>query len=173
VSVQAQPKDYAAAIYDLAFETWSQQLGNIQKSLRADPSLRAAIEDPAKSTQDKLASLAQAVPGGLNADVRRFLGTLLEAGQFAQLDAILAEFDRMVRRRPERNVAQVVTAVPLTDAERGLLRAQLTERFGPDLEFQFEVDPSLIGGVYLRVGDKVIDGSVAGKLATLRERLAA
>ena len=173
MSVQAQPKDYAAAIYDLAFETWTQQLGNIQKSLRMDPSLRAAIEDPAKSTQDKLASLTQAVPGGLNADVRRFLGTLLEADQFAQLDAILAEFDRMVRRHPERKLAQVVTAVPLTDAERDLLRAKLADRFGPDLEFQFEVDASLIGGVYLRVGDKVIDGSVAGKLATLRERLAA
>ena len=53
------------------------------------------------------------------------------------------------------------------------MRAKLAERFGADLEFQFEVDASLIGGVYLRVGDQVIDGSVAGKLAALRDRLAA
>ena len=51
------------------------------------------------------------------------------------------------------------------------LRARLTDRFGAELEFQFEVDASLIGGVYLRVGDQVIDGTVAGKLAALRDRL--
>ena len=53
------------------------------------------------------------------------------------------------------------------------MRAKLADRFGSDLEFEFEVDASLIGGVYLRVGDQVIDGSVAGKLAALRDRLTA
>ena len=78
-----------------------------------------------------------------------------------------------MRRRPERKLAQVVTAVALDDAERRAMEARLTEQFGADLEFEYKVDKSLIGGVYLRVGDRVIDGSIAGKLAALRERLAA
>jgi F-type H+-transporting ATPase subunit delta len=173
VSVQAQPQDYAAAIYDLAFETWTQQLGNVQKALKKDATFRAALDDPGALPQDKLKLLERAVPGGLSEDVRKFLGTLLESGQFDQLDAILVEFDRLVRRRPERQLARVTSAVPLTADEQRALRAKLLDRFGADLEFQFEVDPSLLGGVYLRVGDQVLDGSVAGKLAALRDRLAA
>jgi F-type H+-transporting ATPase subunit delta len=173
VSVKARPQDYAAAFYDLAFEAWSRQLSAVQKAVKKDPSLRAALDDPRQAMPAKLALLAQAMPDGLREEVRKFLGTLLEAGQLGQLDAILAEFERLVRRRPERKLARVTSAVPLTEAEQEALRAKVTNRFGPDLEFQFNVDASLIGGVYLRVGDQVLDGSVAGKLAALRDELVA
>lgn len=173
MSVQARPKEYAAALYDLAFEAWIRQLGSVDQALNRDPSLRAAITDPTRSTQEKLALLAQAVSAEFPPDVRSFLGTLIEGGQLDQLDTILAEFERLVHRRAERTVVRVVSAVPLTPEERQALQARLVSRFGTDLEFQFEVDPSLIGGVYLRVGDEVIDGTVAGKLAALREHLAA
>ena len=73
----------------------------------------------------------------------------------------------------ERTRARVVSAVPLTGAEKETLQTKLAERFGPDLEFEFAVDPSLIGGIHLRVGDQVIDGTVAGKLAAMREHLTA
>lgn len=173
MSVQARPQDYAAAIYDLAFEPWLDQLGKVQRVVRSDATLRAALDDPQASPQVKLESLSQAVPEGLSANVRRFLGTLLEAGQLDQLDAIVLEFDHLVRRRPERSLARVTSAVPLTETERETLRAKLVSRFGSDLEFEFEVDTSLIGGIHLRVGDQVIDGSVSGKLAALRDRLTA
>ena len=173
MSVQARPQDYAAAIYDLAFESWLDQLGNVQRVLKGDAALRAALEDSQATTQDKLQSLNQAMPTPLTADVRRFLGTLVEAGQLDQLDAILLEFDLLVRRRPELQMARVTSAVPLTKAEQDAMRAKLADRFGADLEFEFDVDPALIGGVYLRVGDQVIDGSVSGKLAALRDRLTA
>jgi F-type H+-transporting ATPase subunit delta len=171
VSAQADPKEYAAAIYELAFEPWTRQLGNVDTALKKDPILRSAIQDPKTSARDKLQRLGQSVPGGLDPDVRKFLGTLLETGQVDQLSAILVEFEDLVRRRPERIIAQVVSAVPLAAQEKDTLRARLEHRFGPDLEFQFEVDPSLIGGVYLRIGDQVIDGTVAGKLSALRDHL--
>ena len=171
MSAQARPQDYAAAIYDLAFEPWLQQLGKVQGALRRDAELRMALDNPKNSAQDKLQMLGQAVPGGLMVEVRKFLGTLLEAGQLDDLDTILAEFDRLVHRRPERKLAQVTSAVPLTEDEQEAMRTRLAKRFGADLEFQFQVDASLIGGVYLRVGDQVIDGTVAGKLAALRDRL--
>ena len=173
MSVQARPKEYAAALYDLAFETWTQQLGAAEQALKRDPSLRAAVVDPARSAPVKLQELARAAGVEFHPDVRSFLGTLLEAGQLDQLGAILAEFERLVRRRAERTMARVVSAVPLTEAEKETLQARLAVRFGPDLEFEFAVDPSLIGGVYLRVGDQVIDGTVAGKLAAMREHLSA
>jgi F-type H+-transporting ATPase subunit delta len=173
VSVQARPQDYAAAIYDLALEPWLQQLGEIQTAVKRDASLRADLDDARLSTGEKLDRLGQALPAVVTGATRKFLGTLLEAGQIDQLDAILLELDRLARRRPERRLAQVTSAVPLTEAEEETMRAKLTERFGSDLEIQFEVDASLIGGVHLRVGDQVIDGSVAGKLAALRDHLTA
>jgi F-type H+-transporting ATPase subunit delta len=171
VSAQARPQDYAAAIYDLALETWQNQLGGIQVALQ-DAALRASLDDAA-STRDILQLLDAAVPGGLSDGPRKFLGTLLEARQLDLLDAILIELGKLVRRRPELTRARVASAVPLTGAEQDALRAKLVERFGADLEFDFEVDPDLLGGIRLQVGDQVIDGSVAGKLAALRDRLAA
>ena len=173
MSVQAQPKDYAAALYDLALEAWTQRLGSIQEALHKDATLRDALDDPSRSTQEKLEELDSSLPGGLDDQVRKFLGTLLEAGQFDQLNGIIVEFQKLASRRPERKVAEVTTAVALTAAEEDALRAKLAERFGSDLEFEFNVDATLIGGVHLRVGDRVIDGSVAGKLASLRDSLAA
>lgn len=173
MSTQARPKDYAAAIYELAFEAWLRQLQSVQQALGRDAALRSHVQDRSLPAAERLQRLEQAVEGGLDRQVRGFLGTLVEAGQTDMLGAIVAEFERLVSRRQERKLAQVVTAVALNDAERRAMEARLTEQFGPDLEFQYKVDKSLIGGVYLRVGDRVIDGSVAAKLAALRESLAA
>lgn len=173
MSTQARPKDYAAAIYELAFEAWLRQLKSVQQALAREAALRDYVQDLGRPVAERLQRLEQAVEGGLDRQVRGFLGTLLEAGQTDMLGDIVAEFERLVRRRPERKLAQVVTAVALDDAERKALEARLAAQFGPDLEFQYKVDKSLIGGVYLRVGDRVIDGSVAAKLAALRESLAA
>ena len=173
MSTQAQPKEYARAIYELALETWTRQLGQVQKALKGDSDLQAMLGDADASVSQKLSSLEAVVQGGLGEGVRKFLGTLLEAGQLGELGAILVELERLVSTEPERKQALVTSAVPLTSDEKEVLRAKLIERFGTELEFQFEVDSSVLGGIHLRVGDQVIDGTVAGKLARLRDRLVA
>jgi F-type H+-transporting ATPase subunit delta len=171
VSVQARPQDYAKAIYDLALELWTRQLEDVQRALNQDAGLRAAMEDRKIVVGERLKRLDRIVPEGMNEAVFKFLGTLLEAGQIDELDAILVELDRLAHHKPELKLAQVTSAVALTAAEQEDVRTRLIRRFGPDLEFRFEVDESLIGGVRLRVGDQVIDGSVSGKLAAMRDRL--
>lgn len=173
MSPQPRPQEYAAAIYELALEPWTRQLVAVQSAIRRDSTLRAAVLDQSVPVRERLDRLARTVPRGLDAEVAKFLGTLLENKQIDQLDAVLAEFERLVARQPELMRARIVTAVPMTDEEKARLRARLVARFGADLDFQFEVDESVLGGVYVRVGDRVIDGTVAGKLAALRERLVA
>lgn len=173
MSVQGRPQDYAAAIYDLALEPWLQRLASIEKAVKSDAALRANLDDAGLSAREKLDRLSQAMPTEVSGEIRKFLGTLLEAGQFDQLGAILLELERLVQRVPERTLALVTSAVPLTEAEQEAMHAKLARQFGPDLEMRFEVDASLLGGVRLRVGDRVIDGSVAGKLAALRDHLTA
>lgn len=73
--------------------------------------------------------------------------------------------------REGRTEAEVVTAVELTDAERQALESKLLEMFGSDLTIRFRVEPAILGGMTVRVGDKYIDGSVASRLGQLRESL--
>ena len=68
--------------------------------------------------------------------------------------------------------ARVSSAVPLTKEDQAALREKLEARFSQDLNLRFEVEPSLLGGVVVRVGDKVMDGSVKGKLEALKQTLA-
>lgn len=68
--------------------------------------------------------------------------------------------------------ARVTSALPLTEEEKATLASNLAAQLGAEPEMEFDVDPAILGGLVLRVGDRVIDGSVAGKLETLRERLA-
>lgn len=68
-------------------------------------------------------------------------------------------------------VATVKSAVPLTEEEREALRRKLAPHFGDDIELTCQVDPRILGGVIVRVGDRVIDGSVAGKLEALKKSL--
>jgi F-type H+-transporting ATPase subunit delta len=173
VSAQAQPQHYARAIYDIALETWIRQLGDIQRAIRADARLHQSLLDRETGVSQRMRLLEGTTHGGLDANVRRFLGTLLDAGDIDQLDAILTELGRLAQRGPGRKTVRVVSAVPLTTAEQSALRDKVVHRYGPDLDFQFEVDPAVIGGILLRVGDQVIDGTVAAKLAALRGRLAA
>jgi ATP synthase F1 delta subunit len=79
--------------------------------------------------------------------------------------------EAIVRRIPRDRVVEIWSAIPLTEEEKKALRARWTGRFGDDLYFHFRVDSSLLGGVKVRVGAQIMDGSVAGKLEALREQL--
>jgi len=83
------------------------------------------------------------------------------------------EFERLSRQQAQAAgmVAWVRSAALLTEEQRELLRRRLRERFGQEFVLRVEVDPSLIGGMVIRVKDQVFDGSVAGRLDALSERL--
>ena len=71
----------------------------------------------------------------------------------------------------DRRDAEVITAVPLTGGEREQLESRLRARHGDDLSISYRTDPAILGGVVVRVGDRLIDGSVSAKLGQLRQTL--
>jgi ATP synthase F1 delta subunit len=88
------------------------------------------------------------------------------------LEGAIAEFQRLRDQSQGRIPAVVTTAIPLTDEERAALVGRLQEWTGAsEIQLQEEVDPDLLGGAVIRVGGRLIDGSVRSHLATLRERL--
>jgi F-type H+-transporting ATPase subunit delta len=173
VTVKRRSQEYARAIYELALETWIEQLNLLNDALMQTPSLGQVLCDPAATPATLRERLTEAIGAPLSAQVASFVSLLGKDGQLDQLSQILMDLDRLVRHGPQVRIAEVTSAASLTPAEEASLKDVLTQRFGSDLEFGFSTDPDLLGGIRVRVGDQVIDGSIAGKLESLRDRLAA
>lgn len=109
-------------------------------------------------------------------DLKSAFGKLLsEAAQIGGkgLQELEKTLDRMAEDvdEPGRVTAEITSAVALTDEERRTIEARLHKAHGDDLPIRFQVDPSILGGVIVRVGDQYIDGSIAARLGQLRQEL--
>ena len=164
---------YAAAAYQHTTGAWLSELNAVRDKLAADPALLADLNNRELDFAERQARLDAILPSTARTDVKNFLYTLLREGHLALLDTVIADLARMVAQRSDAQVAHVTSAVPLTPDEQEALRQRVHTRYGGEVELDFHVDPSILGGVILQVGDKVIDGSIASRLTTMHERLAA
>ncbi len=105
----------------------------------------------------------------LEESARDLLGKMAGGRRLQELKGKLAEIER--RGRGGSADAEVITAVPLTAAERAVIEERLRDRHGEELPIAYHVDPAILGGVVVRVGDRMVDGSVASRLGQLREVL--
>jgi F-type H+-transporting ATPase subunit delta len=136
-----------------------------------NPELRDALSDPARSTADKHGLLR----GLLEGRVTR--GTLLLAqqavsGSHRTVAVAVEEYQRLAAAERERLVALVRTARPLGERDAGRLTAALSRQYGRPVHLNEVVDPDVLGGLRVEVGDDVIDGTVASRLEDARRRLA-
>jgi len=162
--------DYVQAILDLACRPWIESLRTVSRRLQADPAA-LGLTDPTLTLQEKISRLNALVPNA-PAPVRNLLDRLVRENQVQLIGGIAALLEQRVARRTDIMVAQVTSAVPLTDQEKQALAGQLATRVGKELAFDYRVDPEIVGGVVVRVGDQVIDGSVRRRLQILQEQLA-
>lgn len=104
---------------------------------------------------------------------RNFLYVLVDHRRMTSLRAIIGQFEQAVDEHLGFTRADVISAGPLSDAQRAALSAQLERLTGKKIRMRAEVDPALIGGAVARIGSTVYDGSVRGRLASLERRLTA
>ena len=164
---------YAAAAYQHTTGAWLSELNAVRDSLAADPALLADLNNGELDFAKRQKQLNAILPSTARKDIKNFLYTLLREGHLGLLDTVIADLARMVAQRSAAQVAHVTSAVPLTPDEQEALRQRVHARYGGEVELDFHVDSSILGGVILQVGDKVIDGSIASRLTTMHERLAA
>ncbi len=162
---------YAKAIYEAAFETWLLALRQVRDGLHADAQLAFLLTDPGKDDEAKRPIVKALLPAGGSAEMENFVLLLARNGHLGMLEEISQEFGLLVTFKQERVAALVTTAVPLTAAEKAAMQQQLSQHYGDRLDFEYAIDPEILGGVIVRVAGKVIDDSVAGRLAALRTRL--
>lgn len=163
---------YAQAIFEEGVEGWQASLKTIAASLEKSGLIKQ-LDSAAVKFSKKQELLRDALPSNTNTQVKNFVHLLASKNQVHLLPQIMAEFERYSQRGPMRQAAQVTSAIALTASQKRSLETKVRAKFGPDIEFEYAVDKELLGGVVVRVGDKVIDGSVAGKLAALKEKLTA
>lgn len=160
---------YVQAILETAVEPWLKTLRHVDRRLR-EKDLVSALDDPAMAMQEKRERL-RPVLGEAPLAMANLVYTLAGAGHLHLLERLVGELEQDLERIGKGVSGSVRSAVPLTSEQKDRLAAKLTAQFGPDLVLTYEVDPSVVGGLVVRVGDLVMDGSVASRLAALKEKL--
>jgi F-type H+-transporting ATPase subunit delta len=179
VTVSKYPKGeelarkYAQAAYQHTTEGWLTTLNTVQDRLAAEPALLVDLNNTETSFAERQARLDALLPSDTRSDVRNFLYLLLREGHLGMMGDVIADLTRLSTRGPKAQVARITSAVPLTPDEEQAFRQRVHRRFGDEVDLDFRVDPSILGGVILQVGDKIIDGSIAARLNGLHERLVA
>ncbi len=149
------------------------QLQDLLAAFAANASLRMALEDPSIALEEKLkvidalAARTQWLPA-----LRNFLAVLLQNGRVAALPEILASYRTEINARQNIGEAEIVSVRELDASERTALEARAAKLTGRSIRAVYKRDPALLGGVVLRIGTVVYDGSVRGKLERLRQQLA-
>ncbi len=168
---------YARALFEAAKEAGRlsqahEELTDFAESVRAVPELRAALANPQLDPSDKVAVLTELL-GGADDVVRNFLLLLAEKRRIVELDEILRELDALVAEEERRLTVELTTAYELSDAEAEAIVHEIERAVGRKVEATRRVDPDLIGGLVLQAGSVRLDGSVRGRLESLRKDLLA
>ncbi len=161
----------AAAESDGSLDDLEDELFRFARIVEGQPELRDALADRRTAVEGRR-SLVDDLLGKRASKVGLHLVRQAVSGRHRSVLTALADTQRMAAERRQRLVAVVRVARPLTAALRKRLVAALTKRFGRDLQLNVIVDPDVLGGVRVTVGDDVIDGTVASRLADARRRLA-
>jgi F-type H+-transporting ATPase subunit delta len=169
---QAQAQRYAQAVYQAMLEQWQSALNQVQAVLSKDQALVATLADGSKNFSERAKALEAALPKGTPSEIKNLLKVMLQDGNLDLLSDVGSSLGRIVSGQQAPVKAEITSAVELSDTEKEALRQSLAKQFGGDLAFSFHVDPALLGGLRVRVGDRLIDTSVASRLTALRESLA-
>ena len=165
----------ARAVFELALEQnqslddWLRDLDKIQEAL-SDPQVAGALEAPKLRFEQKRDLIDRAL-ASLDQSRRNLMYVLIERHRTASIAGIARELRLMVHKHQGIAEATVTTAVPIPDSEAARIGEQLGRLVGKRVVVERRVDPAIIGGVVVRVGDTLINGSVAGRLAALQEQL--
>jgi F-type H+-transporting ATPase subunit delta len=173
-------RNYAEVLLALAqranndLDSWGRLLGDLADTMRTDVRFRRFLESPRVSADEKNTVLARAL--GSSAAPRnfvRFVQTLVNNRRQMLIPEISVEYAHLVDELEGRLHADVTVARPSTPDEERTIGEQLSRTLGKRVVPHIRVNPAILGGVVVRVGDTVMDGSVRRRLATLRSRLVA
>jgi F-type H+-transporting ATPase subunit delta len=136
---------------------------------RDDAPFRAFVADPRlDSASQKKGAFAVLDRAGVGPEVRNLVGVLIGNRRLAQLPQVAAAFGAQLAARRGQQVANVTTAHALSDTQRAQVSARLTEAGFSGVKLSEQVDPSILGGLIVRIGSRLYDNSIKSKLQRLQ-----
>jgi F-type H+-transporting ATPase subunit delta len=174
--VSTTSRRYAEAIFEIAqrdgtVETWLDQLDQVAVVARDDHAVRG-LENPSVAMDERVGLFRQLVGKELLDPLENLLGIVLRRRRLELLPGIAREYRRLFNQSVGIVEATATSAAPLEPDEVTALRERLETMTNKRVELTTDVDPGLLGGVQVRIGDKLLDGSVRGRLERLRGRIA-
>jgi F-type H+-transporting ATPase subunit delta len=175
--VTTASRRYAEAAFELALrdgtlDAWRDDL-RLAADLVSDERVARIVDNPSLPFTDRRDVLGRLLDGRVSPSVRNLAVLLAERGRVELLPQVADEFARLLSRHRGIVQAVVTSAAPLSKDEIEALRDRIREMSGADVDVRTLVDESLIGGLTIRVGDRLLDASVRGRLERLRDQLVA
>lgn len=169
-------RNYAEALLSLAHKAgdldgWGGYISAVAAAMQSEDSLRNFLAAPQVSAAEKNGVIAKAFEGRLPRTMVRFLQKLVQNRRQMLIPAIAVEYANLVDEMEGRLHAQVTVAREASEADRQAIASQLSRVLGKHVVPHVHVNPAILGGVVVKVGDKVMDGSVRRRLATLKARI--
>lgn len=161
---------YATALMSLAqSKDLTNEIGDNVRSLlnllENSEELQQFLANPVIKADDKKAVVSQIIGDGVNPYMRNFLMLLVDRSRILFLDRIGQQYLALLRKLNNTVLAEVTSAVELNDGQKETLVQRVKQiSNAADVEIQTQIDPSLIGGVVIKIGSQVIDASIRGQL---------
>ena len=171
-------RNYAEALLSLAkksddVEEWGALLDAIAQAMRDDQTLRTFLESPKLSAAHKIEILEKALNRRVPKLFLRYIETVIQKRRQMLIPAIAIEYQALIDESENRLHANVTVAREPAEPEKDALARQLSRLFGKKVVPHISQNPAILGGVIIRVGDTVMDGSVRKRLSVLKQRMLA
>ncbi|MBE5950734.1 MAG: ATP synthase F1 subunit delta [Lachnospiraceae bacterium] len=163
-------KTYGEALFELALEkneldTMAEQVALLAEAFAENPELTKLLSHPKISKEEKISVVENIFKGRFSDDIVGFLVIIVEKDRGSEIESILELFQAKVREYKKIGVALVTSAVELSEAQKAKVEHKLLEQTAYEqFEITYVVDASLIGGMIIRIGDRVVDSSIRSKL---------
>ncbi len=168
---------YGEALFELAVEEGKEdeflgEITQLRELLVENPDFGKLMNHPKILKEDKLKVLEEVFKGRISAELLGFLHLIVTKDRYGDIDSILDYFVDEVKRLKGIGVAYVTTAINLSEVKKKEIEAKLLATTSyKKMEMHYRVDEDLIGGMVLRIGDRVVDSSVRNKLFELQREL--
>lgn len=165
---------YALALYEVAgaknkVDEYIDDLKQIETLIKENTDLKNVINNPEISTSKKMEIFKGVFENNIEKEILSFLLILVEKHRIVDLQDIILQMDEIRLEEKNEVIAIVKTVVPLNDNERTSLTAKLKAKYNKLIILKESIDASILGGVYVRVGDEVIDGTVKNKIDEIKK----
>ena len=168
----ADTADLVAAERDGSLDEVEDELFRFSRTVSSTPELRSALSSPKATAEAKQALVRSLLGGKARPATERLVTRLVVQSRGRSLEGGLEALSKLAAERRGRSVAVVTSAVPLSDRQRQRLGDALARMYGRQVHLNLDVDPEVLGGITVRIGDEVINGSVADRIGEAQRRMA-